>query len=238
MVNSVQSNQSNNGNIAVGTCTFINSQTFGNTNVICFSAGSFADLTVQSITDTAGNMYTLVPNTFTNGGGGGNPWSWMYTCLEIKSAIAGNIVTVTLANNSFSLPFILAINECTSMTAIRVGNVAELAFAGTSASVSLSNTVINDYCVGYLFTQGGSNSSTSGNIGSNIANQLQADANGTLLEDGLSSGGTINITATSASTGFAWIIVGGHSFRILDLYHKKYCQPTYVFSASNIKEVG
>src|ERR1700722_18390479 len=169
---SLQSNQNNNGSSSSITCAFTNAQTFGNTNVICFTAASFADLTVQSITDTVGNIYTLVPNTLINGGGGGAPWMWIYTCVGIKTASAGNTVSVSLANGSFDQPFIIMISEEPTSTGIRIGNSASTTFSGNNASVSLAGTIVGDYCVGFTYSFGGSTGASAGNIGINAANLL------------------------------------------------------------------
>lgn len=198
----VQSNQAQGtqGSSTTLTCVFTNAQIAGDSNTVCVSGSGFEEIGPITVVDTVGNSYAQ--QAVFDGGTGGNFISFIWSAVNIKAAGAGaNTVTVTLANASFDSTPTMFIVEGPAASAVRVANANNGGFQSiTTATVSLAGTSTNDYTVGFI-AQSGSTAVTPtvGNIGTNTAagEQTYDTTSGTpycyLVEDGLSSGGTINV---------------------------------------------
>ena len=213
----VQSNQASEptaGSELTLTCAFTNPVTASDSISVCICISSFVAVSVLSVTDNAGggagNSYTF-QQTF-NGGTGGGQTQWLYTAVN---AIAGaTTVTVVISAGSFNQPFTIFIVEGPSASSVRVSNVGSATFGGTTASVSLAGTVSGDYVVAFAGESGATGAPiTPGSVGTNAATEQQAAAPGGdenyvyLVEDGASSGGTINATATVESGTVYWAVL-------------------------------
>ena len=103
--------------------------------------------------------------------------------------------------------------EGPAASAVRVANANNGGFQSiTTATVSLAGTSTNDYTVGFIAQSGSiAVTPTVGNIGTNTAagEQTYDTTSGTpycyLVEDGLSSGGTINVTGGIVNDVTSWI---------------------------------
>lgn len=213
----VQSNQAidNSNSLSVFTCTLGSPTTAGACIVVGIGAGSFvAQLTTPTVTDNVGNVYT-VQRSFAGGTGGQSSY-WLATAV---GCIAGaTLFMVTLSGVSTDDPFAIFVAEGPPNNAVRVSNVASATFGGTAMSVALAGTVSGDYCAAFAGVGGTTPPApTVGNFGTNAATSLQTAASGNigfLLEDGTSSGGTINATATAVSGSTTWAILAAVFFSV------------------------
>ena len=187
-----------------GTCLFSGAQTAGNTNIICIGGSYFTAVAPTSVTDVAGNVYTLIPGCSHTGETGGNWNTWVYICSGIKAAAAGtNAVSVVMSGTcGYAFLSIAAVEEPAS-AGIRDAELNFQEFSGQFPNVTLTGTVLGDVvCVFAQCEPNNADYVQVGAIGANSATQLELfyPNNSTefifLAQDGSSPGGTISVTAT------------------------------------------
>jgi hypothetical protein len=206
----VQSNKSSAGTSSqtTVTCPFLSPNTAGNSITVMLGPSSFASITSAAVTDTAGNTYS--PQEVQNEG---DEYFLIYSAVNIKSFASNTVQAVLSPNPAYNNNLPIFIIEGPSASAIRAKNAAQLTFGSSTATVSLSGTVSGDYVVALVFALESSGGAvpTIGSIGTNTATELQTynvndgGEHTMLAEDGLSSGGTINVTASTDNTQPGWV---------------------------------
>jgi hypothetical protein len=210
--------QSNQGSTAPGSLstsvTYASANIAGDSSTVAVTSASFAPYTSTSVTvtDTSGNAYVL--QSFYNGGTGGINSTWVFAAVGIAAASAGsNTVLATITSSAFGSLAVIII-EGPSASAVRVVNQNSAGFAGPNATVSLASTVLADYVIGVCSITESiiGSGATAGNIGTNAATKQQVfvdvagGGNNIMVEDGTSSGGTINVTATGDANTNVWVM--------------------------------
>lgn len=191
-----------------GTITCTNAVTVNNTLVVQFDGANFATMTPVTVTDNASPPNTYVQQAYLNGGTGGSASAWCFVAKNVQAAAAGALViSVGLFSASNDTALVITVTEEVTSTP-RVGNQNTGNFGGTTASVSLASTAATDICLAFVVNQAEGTAPTVGAFGSTTASSLLS-ANVTdswLLEEGISSGGTISATANIVS-GSNWTMV-------------------------------
>ena len=208
----VQSEQNNAGasSATTVTCNYTNANVVGDSSTVCLGPCSFASITTATATDTATNSYSQLETQKVN-----DSFIFLCSAQNIKAEAAGaNTVQGVINAAAFNNHLPIFIVEGPPASAVRVHNSAQGLFGSATATVSLAGTVAGDYVVAFVCAceNSGGAAPTAGNAGTNAMTSLQtyntSDGGGDaafMVAAGISSGGTINVTANTDNTQPGWV---------------------------------
>lgn len=144
----VQSNVVGGNNFSsTNTSTFSGAQTAGNTNIVVFAAAA-GGLISPTISDSAGNVYTLL-QSLTDADSVGL-FLAVYVCVGIKAYAAGNVVTIGSIPGGSGGGQALNVYEWSAVTGIY--GSAQATGTGTNPVINVTTTHVNDVVLAMLFT--------------------------------------------------------------------------------------
>jgi hypothetical protein len=196
---SVQSTSTyNNGDTDTGIATFPENNTAGNTLVVTVLALSEA---ILSVSDTANGSYG--PANVNHTASYTGYLEAIFTLFNCKAG--ANTVTATCAVTD---NIIISIIEYPASYAgsVRDTGASDWTTGITNPSVLVTSTSAGDLVVG-MTSNSTDTVQAAGNVGTNPANIVQAYGPALPTEDGLSSGGAINLTSLGATYGWSAIAI-------------------------------
>lgn len=207
----VQSEQNNAGagSATTVTCNYTNANIAGDSSTVCLGPCSFGSITTATVTDTELNSYAQLETQKVN-----DDFIFLCSAQGISAAAAGaNTVKGVLNVAAFNNHLPIFIVEGPPAAGIRVHNSAQGLFGSATATVSLAGTAPGDYVVAFVCACANSGTAvpTAGNAGTNPMTSLQTynvndGGQATfMVAAGISSGGTINVTANTDNTQAGWV---------------------------------
>jgi hypothetical protein len=207
MLTPVQTNVGNLGNGGTGTVTFANAQTAKNCNtVFVYGIQSSALPTITSVTDSAGNTYSLeftetIPSNVSK--------CAIYMCASINAHAAGNVVTVNWTGNGY---VDARIAEWTGPFGAVTAANGNSQYGGTHVIPNVTLTGTNSGDAVFAMCCDGNFVPASGNIGGTAASWSAGDppagGDAWIAQAGPSPGGTISATfGTTTDDNWACVAV-------------------------------
>jgi hypothetical protein len=196
----IQSNRAYTGSASLN-CAYSSNNGAGNTSIaLPHVLGLSSDPTSTcSCTDTLnGSAYTFVAGAYNSSGG---DWLGIFVLYSILGG--SNTVEFTCTAGG-TAQTILYIAEEGASSGTRVANGATHNGSSSNPTVSLASTVTNDVVIALGRSSFNNVTQSVGNIGTNTASSVYSDGSN-LVEDGSSSGGTINVNTVGADLW--WCIV-------------------------------
>lgn len=202
----VQAAGGNLSNVGTGQQLFQYAQTAGNTNVVALwmTGNNPSSGVVTSVTDDAGNTYSL--SGFINSVSGFGDTVWIYTCVGIRVYAAGNNVYVAWSNGQF---VDVVIAEFPPTGAVRTSSTGAQ-YGGTpeTPNTTLSGTSSGDLVVMAGWANALSVRVNDGMIGANTAYVVGVPiGDNFVLQGGFSDGSSPCALQCSSGTDDWWVLV-------------------------------